>query len=62
MSRDWRLYLDDMLEACRKVERYTDGLTFAAFRDDERTYDAVRPRSTFPMTCDARCRASTGGG
>ena len=41
MSPDWRLYLDDMLEACRKVERYTTGMTFDAFRCDERTYDAV---------------------
>jgi uncharacterized protein with HEPN domain len=41
VSRDWRLYLDDMLEACRKVERYTDGMTSEAFRADERTCDAV---------------------
>ena len=41
MSRDWRLYLDDMLESCRKVKRYTAGMTAEAFRADERTYDAV---------------------
>jgi hypothetical protein len=27
VSRDWRLYVDDMLEGCRKVQRYTDGMT-----------------------------------
>ena len=41
MSRDWRLYLDDMLAACRKVERFTAGMTFETFRNDDRTYDAV---------------------
>jgi len=41
VSRDWRLYLDDMREACRKVLRYTEGLDLEGLRGDEKTYDAV---------------------
>ena len=41
MSRDWRLYWDDVLVACRKVRRYVAGLDKEKFRSDERTYDAV---------------------
>ena len=41
MSRDWRLYLDDMREACRKVLRFTEGITLNDLQQDERTYDAV---------------------
>lgn len=41
MSRDWRLYLEDILAACRKVQRYTAGMTLGALQQDERTYDAV---------------------
>jgi uncharacterized protein with HEPN domain len=41
MSRDWRLYLGDMLKGCEKVERYTAGMDRQVFFDDERSYDAV---------------------
>ena len=41
MSRDWRLYLEDIERACEKVGRYTRGSDFDAFVADERTYDAV---------------------
>lgn len=41
MSRDWRLYWDDILLACRKIQRFTAGLDKTGFRVDERTYDAV---------------------
>ena len=41
MSRDWRLYLADMITACEKVGRFTRGLDRSAFFDDERTHDAV---------------------
>jgi uncharacterized protein with HEPN domain len=40
-KRDWRLYADDILEACGKIRRYVAGLTFEAFAADERTLDAV---------------------
>lgn len=41
MSRDWRLYLDDITEGCEKVQRFTAGMERAALLADERTYDAV---------------------
>ena len=41
MSRDYRLYLDDMLVAAEKVLRYTQGVDLARFVDDEKTFDAV---------------------
>lgn len=41
MSRDVRLFLEDIVESCDKILRYTDGSTFEEFRADERTFDAV---------------------
>jgi uncharacterized protein with HEPN domain len=41
MSRDYRLYLEDMLEATAMIERYTRGLDFAAFSGDKIRIDAV---------------------
>jgi uncharacterized protein with HEPN domain len=41
VSRDWRLYLDDMREACERIVRYLGDLDKAAFVADEKTYDAV---------------------
>ena len=41
MSRDSSVYLEDMLEAVRKVERYSRGLTRQSFAADEKTVDAV---------------------
>ena len=41
VSRDPRLYLEDIVRACEKVERYTAGLDLDGFLGDERTYDAV---------------------
>jgi uncharacterized protein with HEPN domain len=41
MSRDWKLYLGDMIKAGEKVRKYTDGMDRRTFLDDERTYDAV---------------------
>jgi uncharacterized protein with HEPN domain len=34
-ERDIRLYLDDILEAIGKIEKYTEGLDFEQFRKDE---------------------------
>ena len=39
--RDWRLFVDDMLEAITKINRYTTGTSFEGFSQDERTVDAV---------------------
>ncbi len=41
MKRDYRLYLDDILEAIDKIEKYTEGLSFEQFRTDDKTIDAV---------------------
>lgn len=41
MSRDFQLYLNDILAACEKVLRYTDGMSFEQFIADDRTFDAV---------------------
>ncbi|HYQ82650.1 MAG TPA: DUF86 domain-containing protein [Rubrobacter sp.] len=41
MPRDFRIYLDDILQSSRKIESYTAGLTRQQFREDEKTADAV---------------------
>lgn len=41
MSRDLRLYLDDILEGLIKIESYVEGLSFNTFSEDSRTIDAV---------------------
>lgn len=41
MSRDFRLFLEDILESCGKVLRFTAQMSFEQFVADEKTYDAV---------------------
>lgn len=41
MSRSLQLYLADIVVACEKVLRYTDGMSFEQFVADDRTLDAV---------------------
>ena len=41
MSRSWELFLRDMLEAARKVARYTDSRELETFVADEMAYDAT---------------------
>lgn len=41
MSRSWELFLRDMLEAARKVIRYTNDRQVEAFVADEMAYDAT---------------------
>ncbi len=41
MSRDYRLYLDDIVESAARVERYTQGLSLAEFQDSDMAHDAV---------------------
>src|SRR4051794_5610048 len=41
MPRDYKVYLEDVLEAIRKIHRYTMDLSQEAFSGDERTIDAV---------------------
>ena len=41
MSREHRLFLEDMLQACEKVIRYAQGLTQEQFVANEQAFDAV---------------------
>ena len=41
MPRDSRVYLEDILEATRKIASYTANLSKVAFLEDEKTFDAV---------------------
>lgn len=41
MSRDEWLHLEDVRTCCQKVLRFSEGMTFEAFRSDEKTFDAV---------------------
>ena len=41
MSRDVRLFLEDIVACCDKIGRYTVGLAFDQFRSDEKVIDAV---------------------
>lgn len=41
MPRDSEVFLDDILESCARISRYTAGLTLELFRKDEKTVDAV---------------------
>jgi uncharacterized protein with HEPN domain len=41
MPRDYKVYLDDILQAITKICEYTAGLSPAAFAADSKTFDAV---------------------
>ncbi|MFH0887562.1 MAG: DUF86 domain-containing protein [bacterium] len=41
MSRESRVYLDDILLASSKIEKYVKGMTPRQFRDDQLVIDAV---------------------
>jgi uncharacterized protein with HEPN domain len=41
MPRDYKVFLEDILEAIRKIRDYTDGLSLQAFTADAKTFDAV---------------------
>ncbi len=41
MPRDYKIYLNDLLEAIDKIEAYTCGITYEQFVDDAKTTDAV---------------------
>jgi len=40
-SRDWLLYLDDLIEGAEKVQRFLAGRSLAEFVADELLFDAV---------------------
>lgn len=41
MSRDLRLFVEDIRSSCRKIMAYTGGLEFSGFATDAKTVDAV---------------------
>ena len=41
MSRDWRLYLDDIVSSSEKIERFIEGMSFESFIADDKTRAAV---------------------
>jgi uncharacterized protein with HEPN domain len=41
MPRDFKVYLEDILEAARKIRSYTDGLSYETFRESSLVVDAV---------------------
>jgi len=40
-KRDWKLYIDDILESIGFVEMYLEGMDLADFGSDRKTIDAV---------------------
>ncbi|MBU7025452.1 MAG: DUF86 domain-containing protein [Theionarchaea archaeon] len=41
MQRDYRAYIDDILESIRKIEKYTKGITYNEFVTNELIQDGV---------------------
>lgn len=41
MVRDYRLYLDDIIEAVRRIKEFTNDINFDDFKADIKTQDAV---------------------
>jgi uncharacterized protein with HEPN domain len=41
MSRDYKVYLEDILEAVQKIQKYTEGFSIDTFSRDSKTLDAV---------------------
>ena len=41
MPRDYKVFLEDALDAIRKIRDYTDGMTLHAFTADAKTFHAV---------------------
>ena len=41
MSRDWLLYLDDLIDSAEKMQRFLKGRVFEGFASDEMLFDAV---------------------
>ena len=41
MSRDYRVFLEGMLESCERILQYTKGLSFEQFASEVMVFDAV---------------------
>ena len=68
MSRDWLLYLGDLIESGEKIERFVSGRTFETFLSDEAIFDAVLfnlqviGEATKKLPAEARSALSEAGG
>ncbi len=40
-KREWRLFLEDILESIQKIEQYVKGFNFEDFEKDDKSVDAV---------------------
>lgn len=41
MKRDYRVYIDDIVEAVKKIEKYSKAKTWNTFQKDEMAIDAI---------------------
>lgn len=41
MKRDYKVYIQDIIDAIEKIQKFTEELTFEVFRADEKTVFAV---------------------
>ncbi len=41
MKREYKLFLKDILEACKHIQEFTEGMDFEIFLRDEKTSSAV---------------------
>jgi uncharacterized protein with HEPN domain len=68
VSRDWLLYLGDLIESGEKIERFVSGRTFQTFLADEAIFDAVLfnlqviGEATKKLPAEARSALSEAGG
>lgn len=68
MSRDWLLYLGDLIESGEKIERLVTGRTFETFLSEEAIFDAVLfnlqviGQATKKLPAEARSALSEAGG
>jgi len=44
MKKDFRVYLDDIIESCKKINRYIKDVDYATFESNEELQDAVLRR------------------
>jgi uncharacterized protein with HEPN domain len=56
VSRDWLLYLDDLISAAEKVQRFVRGRDADSFSADEMLFDAVLFNLALIGEAAATCR------
>ncbi len=60
MSRDWLLYLDDVIDSAEKIQRFLRSATQEKFSADELLFDAIRQNK--PYNESKRCANATMAG